>query len=170
MGNLGAIWGIGGVCLMLVSAIVRLTPVAMEAFGHPMGPWHLTAMAVFLPYMVWSEGIWGFQRRFSPRVAARARHLRAHPRLLDVALAPLFCAGFYRIVRRRQLFIWALTAGIVVLIVAIRRLDQPWRGIVDLGVVAGLAWGLASVAIFALRALTAAAFPYSPELPGKRES
>ena len=36
----------------------------------------------------------------------------------------------------------ALDFGIVGLIVLIRKLDQPWRGIVDAGVVVGLGWGL----------------------------
>jgi len=33
----------------------------------------------------------------------------------------------------------------------VRRLAQPWRGIIDAGVVVGLAWGVGSVVYYALR-------------------
>ena len=38
------------------------------------------------------------------------------------------------------------------LVALVRRLDQPWRGIIDAGVVVGLAWGLAALWIFTARA------------------
>ena len=40
----------------------------------------------------------------------------------------------------------------MLLILAVSRLDQPWRGIIDAGVVVGLAWGLMTLWIFTARA------------------
>jgi len=36
--------------------------------------------------------------------------------------------------------VFAGTAAIVVLVLLVHRLEQPWRGIVDAGVVTGLTW------------------------------
>jgi hypothetical protein len=47
----------------------------------------------------------------------------------------------------------------------VRLLAQPWRGIIDGGVVVGLAWGLVSLVVFGFQALTADEFPYAPEVP-----
>jgi uncharacterized membrane protein YedE/YeeE len=47
----------------------------------------------------------------------------------------------------------------------VRLLSQPWRGIIDGGVVVGLAWGLVSLVIFGYQAFTAEDFPFSPEVP-----
>ena len=115
--------------------------------------------------MAWSEGYRGFQQSFSPRIVARARYLIAHPRPAHVLLAPLFCMGYFRTTRRRMISVYALTVFIVLLIIAVRWLPQPWRGIVDAGVVVGLTWGLISMGAFTLKALTANDYPYAPEVP-----
>jgi hypothetical protein len=73
--------------------------------------------------------------------------------------------GFFHATRRRLITSFALTAGIVALVLAVRVLPQPWRGIVDTGVVVGLAWGLLSLIAFSAQALGAAKFAPSPEVP-----
>jgi hypothetical protein len=118
--------------------------------------------------MLVAEGYRGFQQNFSPRVAARARHLASHPTPLRVALAPLFLMGFFGATRRRKITTWCLTLGIFLLVVAVRRLEQPWRGVVDVGVVLGLSWGLVALLVFALRAFSrrGLAYPAEIEPPG----
>jgi hypothetical protein len=54
---------------------------------------------------------------------------------------------------------------IVGLVQAVSLLQQPWRGIVDLGVVIGLIWGLISLSLFSIQALTDDDYPHSPEVP-----
>ncbi len=115
--------------------------------------------------MAYAEGYRAFQQAFSPRVAARARYLRDHPNLMHSLLAPLFCMAYFHAQRRRQITSISVTAGIIILVILVRFLEQPWRGIIDGGVVVGLAWGLVSLVVFAYRALTAGTFPYSPEVP-----
>ena len=58
-----------------------------------------------------------------------------------------------------------LLVMIVVFIIIAHQLPQPWRGILDLGVVVGLSWGLVTILVFSWLALTRDEFPYSPELP-----
>jgi hypothetical protein len=57
-----------------------------------------------------------------------------------------------------------------VLIILVRFLAQPWRGIVDAGVVVGLAWGLISLAIFTLQAFISKGFAYPPDVPEQKET
>jgi hypothetical protein len=73
--------------------------------------------------------------------------------------------GYFHATRRRQITSWSLTLGIIALVIGVRYLVQPWRGIIDAGVVVGLAWGVVAVGWFAVRGLTAPTFAYSPEVP-----
>jgi hypothetical protein len=43
-------------------------------------------------------------------------------------------------------------------------LPQPWRGIVDLGVVIGLAWGLVALGVFTVQAFSGR-LNHAPEVP-----
>jgi hypothetical protein len=167
MGVFGAFWGLAGVALLLGSAIYRLTPLAIDAFAYDWSWYHWLSFALMLFFMAYAEGYRAFQLGFSPRVAARARHLRDHPNALHSFLAPLFCMAYFHAPRRRKIVSISVTAGIIVLVILVRLLSQPWRGIIDGSVVVGLAWGLIALIVFAYKALTAERFPYSPEVPEK---
>ena len=43
--------------------------------------------------------------------------------------------------------------GVVVLVLVLREIPQPWRGLIDLGVVIGLALGAASILMLFVRGL-----------------
>lgn len=154
LGVLAAIWGLLGVSCLLLNAAGRLLPLAIEGLtAHAIAPWQWAITVGWVGTMAWSEGYRGFQQGFSPRVVARALHLAAHPRPLHVALAPLFCMGLIHASRRRLVASWILVAAIVAMVTAVRLVPQPWRGIVDAGVVVGLGWGLVATLAFAVRAL-----------------
>ncbi len=163
--TLGAWWGLAGVALLLGSAIYRLSPMAISAFSFEFRWYHTVTLALVVFFMAYVEGYRAFQQGFSPRVAARARYLKQHGRLAHAIFAPFFCLGFFHATRRRQITSISVTVGIIILVLLVRLLDQPWRGIVDAGVVVGLVWGLASLVLFGIQALTSATFPYSPEVP-----
>jgi len=165
MGILGAVWGLTGVMLLLGSAVYRLTPLAIDAFSYTFTWYHWLSLSVVIFFMAYAEGYRGFQKGFSPRVAARALYLKQNPRLLHGLLGPLFCMGFFHASKRRKITSFSVTSGIIVLIILVRFLAQPWRGIIDAGVVLGLAWGLVSLIIFSLQAFTSKEFPYSPDVP-----
>lgn len=167
-GKLGALWGMVGVLLLLGSAIFRLTPVAWNAFSVPLQWHHWTALGANVLFMAYAEGYRAFQKGFSPRVAARARYLMTNPRAPHVVFAPLFCMGFFHATRRRQITSLSVTAGVILLVVLVRWLPQPWRGIIDAGVVVGLAWGLIALMVFGVRVFRGGAFGYSPEVPKGR--
>lgn len=161
---IGALWGITGVILLLGSAVYRLVPLAMAAFSTHFTWFHRLAWWASVLFMAYSEGYRGFQLNFSPRVVARARYLAEHPRILHYLFAPIFCMGYFHATRRRKIVSYSLTLGIVVLILAVRHLAQPWRGIIDAGVVIGLVWGIISIFWFTVRAFAGNSFDYSPEV------
>ncbi len=165
MGALGAAWGLTGVFLLLGSAVYRLTPLAVAAFSYPLYWHHWLLLAAVIVIMAYAEGYRGFQQRFSPRVAARAKYLAQHPRTVHVLLAPFFCMGYFHATRRRKITSVSVTLGIVILVILVHFLRQPWRGIIDAGVVVGLVWGLVSLFLFSLKAFSSEQFGYSPEVP-----
>jgi hypothetical protein len=119
----------------------------------------------FLVFMLVSEGYRGFQKNFAPRVAARALHLRNHPHIGHVLLAPLFCMAYFHATPRRLMGSYGLTAMIVGFVLVIRRLPQPWHGLVDVGVAAGLMWGLVALAVFTYQAFGTEGFSVAPDVP-----
>lgn len=165
MGMFGALWGIAGVSLLLGSAIFRLGDMAVEAFHHDFYWYHWFSLTAIVLFMAYAEGYKGFQQRFSPRVAARARYLRDFPNAILSFLAPLFCMGYFHAARRRIVVSISLTLGIIMLVLMVRLLPQPWRGIVDTGVVTGLLWGLATLLFYSFKAFASKDFKHSPEVP-----
>jgi hypothetical protein len=143
---LGVVWGVAGIGAVLLYAATSLGSYAVQALAAGLGPLHWLLLAVNTAFMAWAEGYRGFQLRFSPRVAARALDLYEHPTGLRLLLAPLFCVGYFGATARLQRTVWLGTGLILLAVLAFNRLDQPWRGILDAGVMVGLMWGTASLA------------------------
>jgi hypothetical protein len=138
---LGVIWGVAGIGAVLVYAAVSLGSYAFQALAAGLAPLQWLLLVVNTGFMAWAEGYRGFQQRFSPRVAARALDLYDHPTALRLLLAPLFCVGYFGATPRLQRTVWLGTGLIVLAVLAFNRLDQPWRGILDAGVMVGMIWG-----------------------------
>ncbi|MEM9478760.1 MAG: hypothetical protein AAGA58_03765 [Verrucomicrobiota bacterium] len=165
IGIIGSLWAIAGLFVLFGNAIWRLSLRAVEAISSGLGAVEWSVLAVWVGFMAYSEGYKGFQKSFSPRTAARIHHLATSPNLLRTLLAPIFAMGFFHADRRTRIVAYVLTFGIVVLILLIRYLPQPWRGIIDAGVVVGLSWGIVSLAIFIFRALVRGKPDASPCVP-----
>lgn len=134
--------------MMLLFAVVRLGGIALELKAYTLESWQVALGVAWLVYMVWAEGYKGFHLAFAPRVVARANYLAGHPRPLHVILAPLFCMGYIHATTKRRLMSIGLSLMIVCFVLVARLLPQPWRGIVDAGVVAGLVFGMASIVFY----------------------
>lgn len=149
-----AAWGVFGVAALLTRALVALTPVALEPF-HASSPsvsaahWVLTL--VWVGVNAYAEGYRGFHRSFAPRVIERAFHLGRNPTPLRVVLAAPYAIGWFGAPRRILVTAWCVTLGILALVFSVRHLAQPWRGIVDMGVVVGLGVGLLSLLVLFVR-------------------
>lgn len=163
--TLVAVWGVAGVLALLGQAIWRLTPLAVEALGSDLRGAHWVFVAAWIAFMAHAEGYRGFHCRVSPRVVARARHLAEHPRPISVALAPFYCMSLFGASRRGVIVARTVFVGVVGLILVVRTMPQPWRGLVDAGVVVGLGIGALSIVYYGLRASAGARLPVGPDLP-----
>ena len=145
-------WGIAGVLLLLLFAVYRLAPMALELTERELTAGQWLALGFSIIYMAYAEGYKGFHKAFAPRVVVRALYLRSHPEPLHVIFAPLFCMGFIHATRRRQLVQIGVTLAIICFIFLARTLSQPWKGILDAGVVVGLSLGILSIGYFLILA------------------
>ena len=140
---------------------------ALELESSTMNEVHWLALVFSVIYMAYAEGYKGFHLGFAPRVVVRARYLANNPRPLHVLLAPLFCMGYIYATRKRQILSFALTTMIICFVLIARSMPQPWRGILDAGVVVGLGLGVLSIAYFLIISSNdPARLTVSAEVPG----
>ena len=153
-GALVAAWGVLGHVALLLMGASKLLPVAvavMTASPPSGGRWaYGAASAAFMAYF---QGYRGLQLRFAPLVVGRAAHFARNPGLLRALLAPAYSMGLVYATRRRMLVSWGLLLSMAGIGMLAARLPEPHRGVVDLGVATGLAWGALALTIVALRAL-----------------
>lgn len=140
---------------------------ALELKNSSMSMVHWLTLVFSVVYMAYAEGYKGFHLGFAPRVVVRARYLANNPRPLHVLLAPLFCMGYIYATRRRQIVSFALTTMIICFILIARSMPQPWRGILDAGVVVGLSLGVLSIGYFLIiSSIDSTRLTISAEVPG----
>lgn len=147
-------WGVGGVLALFARALIRLTPMAWE----PIADGSLTAMqiglyAAWIVFNAYGEGYRAFQKSFSPRVVARAYHLAANPRPFHAVFAPAYCLSLFHANRRGLTTAWVMLLVIIGLVALLRVTPQPWRGIIDGGVVVALAWGALVILVLSVRSI-----------------
>lgn len=141
-----ASWGVLGVALLLCRALYQLTPLALEPIvSSSLGPPHWLLLVAWVGFNAYAEGYVGFHQKFSPRVVGRALDLGRNPTLLRVLLAPPYCIGLFHAPRKTMITSWTLVLVIAAVVFGVRHLPQPWRGIIDAGVVVGLGIGLVSL-------------------------
>ena len=162
---IAALWGVIGITLSLGKAIIGMTPKVIAGLSQELTALHWIVLIAYTFFMVYYEGYKGFQKKYSPRTAARVKHLYDQPNLVRGLLAPLFCMGYFYANRKTKLKAYILTIGIILLVKLVSYCDQPWLGIVDFGVMVGLSWGLVAFWIFSFQALTQKNFSHSPETP-----
>jgi hypothetical protein len=162
------VWGVFGVVALLIQALWRLTPIAWEPIAA--GSLGAGQAAIYIAWVVFNgylEGYRAFQKKFAPRVVVRAFYLSENPRPLHVILAPLFCMGLFHANARVQRVAWLTVVLIVAIVIVIERVPQPWRGIVDGGVVIGLLWGVVALVYFFARARNGRQLGVAGGLPGE---
>lgn len=169
--KLVAAWGVAWVSLLLGRAIWRLTPWALEPWANgSMTTGHKALYVAWIVANAYLEGYRGFQLRFSPRVVSRAVYLGKHPRPLWVALALPFCMSLFHSTRRQMTVSWVFIGALILVIWWVRSLPQPWRGIIDGGVVVGLVWGLLVIWALFARYLLGQRTPPPSDLPPEKTS
>lgn len=160
-GTIGSIWGLIGVLLFVGYAIYRLSGTVFSITLAELEWYHWLVLIVNGLILLYLEGYRGFQRGLAPRVGARARHIRNHPHPLWVLFAPVFCMGYFHIIRRKQISTILLTIFIILIIIWMRTLPPPWRGVLDVGVLVALSWGIVQLVWYGVLGLTAVSYPHS---------
>jgi hypothetical protein len=165
IGLLAGVWGVVGLSGLFILVVYRLGLRTLDAVAFDWTFLQWIVLVFNVVFMAWSEGYRGFQMAFSPRAAARAYHLTKSPRPLEILLAPVFCVGYFGATPRVRNVVWLGTLAILVVVLLVRQLDQPWRGIVDAGVVVGLTWGTLSFWYFSARVFLTGQPACSAEVP-----
>lgn len=165
-GRWGSWWGIGGIVLLLGSAAWRLLWASKPAWPELLKPGYAAIALVWLLLLGYVKGYRLLGQRLVPRVVCRAHYLRQHPAPMHwwCLLAPLFCMGYFHSTRRRLCSSWGISTGIVVLVILLQHLVQPWRSIIDLGAAASLALGAVAL-LWQSRYLSRGLPRVSPDIP-----
>ena len=158
-------WGIFGLLLLLGYACWRLSAYTIDSFSMPLNWVHWVVFVGFTIFMAHGEGYKGFQKKFSPRFAARSKYLLRSSNPIQLILAPLFCMAYFHAPKKRVIATWALTIMIIVFILTFRYIPQPWKGLIDAGVVIGLIWGIFSTTYYCFKAFTDNQFSWDAEVP-----
>lgn len=162
-------WGAFGVCAYLGYGVAKVVPIVVEGLGSVTELWQWGLLAVTLLFFAYVEGYKGFQLGFSPRVVSRAWVVSEENDELPLwhkALAPAFCIGYFHGTTKRVITSWAVTTGIFLVVVGVRQLENPYRAIIDAGVIVGLVWGIVSIIVLFFQSLQTDSPPeYDPSLP-----
>ncbi|KAL3795371.1 hypothetical protein HJC23_009544 [Cyclotella cryptica] len=146
---LASAWGTCGVAYILIKAIKRVVPIAMEPFGKGAVALTKVELGAYILTCLWFayvEGYKGFQLKFSPLVVARSFTLNpSSSSPIHLILAPLYSMGLFHATKKRMIVSWSVSLGVAAIVAAVKRLPYPWRNIVDAGVVVGLSWGTISM-------------------------
>ncbi len=139
--RLAQLWALAGFTAILGYAVYRLSGHFLVAWDFQFQWYHWLVLAINCLFMAYSEGYKGFQKSYSLKFANRLQQLeQASPRAK--ILAPLYCMNYFSATAKNMKIAYILTAAIILLILIFNQIPQPWRGILDAGVVVGLTWGI----------------------------
>lgn len=162
-------WGTLGVIAYLSYGVAKVVPIVMEGIGSIEEPWQWGLLAVTLLFFAYVEGYKGFQNGFSPRVVSRAWAVSEEGEAMPLwhkILAPAFCIGYFHGTFRRVAASWGVTTIIFAVVIGVKQLENPYRAIVDAGVIVGLIWGIVSIIVIFLQSLADEKPPeFDPALP-----
>ena len=147
------IYSIGGVIAIFSSAIYRLFPHVQKSMSYDFSALNWIILTIYLIVMIVGKGYFALHRGFVPRVINRSELLAKDGKLVDRLLAPLYCMGFFKAPKKRMIISYVMIFFIVLFIVSASKIVQPWRGIIDLGVVVGLSLGILSLLFLGFKKL-----------------
>jgi hypothetical protein len=142
------------VAVTFAEAIYRLGARALATLQVGLSPTQWVALLLSVSLFGYGEGYRALHLRFVPKLLERAQRLCAAPRTpVEALLAPLHALGLVHATRSTRVQAWLSVALIVLAVLAVRTLPEPWRGVIDAGVAVALCIGLGSLTLGSARAL-----------------
>lgn len=147
-------WAVTGVAALFLTAAGRLGGRGLETMRAGMTAWQWLALVLLTAAFVYGEGYRALHRRYAPFVVERAGRLGPASSRLRCVLAPLWAMALVGERSRLVVRAWAGAWAIVVAVVLVRSLPEPWRGIVDFAVAGALFWGFVALLLEAWGSLS----------------
>ena len=142
-----ALCGVACVLVILITAVCRLTSMAMLQCHEPsimLGTPERYGYMIAVVFFGYSEG-------YKALCVQRALTL-SHPSCAPIhrALAPFYVMGLIHTSRRRLIMSWTVIVLVSLLVVLVRHVPYPQRSMLDAGAAVGLGWAImALVALYA---------------------
>ena len=153
LGIIGYIWGFLGISYMILHGLSCMIPYVIELDFRLFKWYHMISFFGVIIILGYSEGYKGFQKSFSPRTANRLYNIFLKPTFFRVFFSPFISMGFIESSKKLKYISYGLLLMIVMFILLIGKLNDPWRGIIDAGVIVGLSWGLVSFWVSCFRVI-----------------
>ena len=131
-----------GVTAVFIEAIVQLARRGVVTVRNGLDPLEWIGFALLLGAFVYGEGVRALARRWVPHMLERARELGPGSAIVNRILAPLYAMSLIGAPRRTLARAWLGVGLIVLAVLVVRSMPEPWRGIVDAAVAAALLVGL----------------------------
>lgn len=157
-------WGLLCVSLLLMQAIWRLTPIAIDALPM-LSTIQWLLLSIWVVFNLYVEGYRAFQQRFCPRVIARAIYLAKYWSPLRLLLALPFCMSLIFVSKKRLIARVIFLTILIAVIISVKLLPQPWRGLIDAGVVAALGYGVVALWVYFIVGLRQGFSQWPDDLP-----
>ena len=138
-------WAVAGVCALFAEAIVQLGRRGIATLRAGLEPEEWLALVLLSAAFLYGEGVGALERRWVPGLVARARELSAGSARWQRALAPLYAMSLVGAERKSSGRAWLGVGLIILAVLLVRALPEPWRGIVDFAVALALLWGLGAI-------------------------
>lgn len=142
---LAPIWGAAGVCFLFVFAVLRLGTRGIGTIQGGLGGLEWAALITLTVIFAYGEGYRALVRQWVPGLFRRLGRLRKESNVVLRLLAPAYALALITPDGGQRLRAWLGTGAIVVAIIVVSRLPDPWRGIVDFAVAVALLIGLIDI-------------------------
>ena len=141
MGRLARFWGVGGILGVIGYGVFQLGQRAAQVPSYELMWYHWGVLVLTTAALIYVKAYKAFYRSLAPRIAARADQVRRHPTPLRVLLAPLYCMGYFDVDPGTQLRMVVITLAMILLVVIVSLVPEPWRAILDIAIAVALALG-----------------------------
>lgn len=135
-------WALIGIALLLGKAVMRLGWRGWIVLSDGVTAFQGFVAVLLVGAFLYGEGMLALERRWVPSLLHRVDRLPDEGNRWNRLGAPLYAMSLIGAPAKTLVRAWAGVGAIVVAVLVVRALPDPWRAMIDLAVAAALAWGL----------------------------